>query len=235
MQKKKFKYNSIVEGYYDHIFHKKKGVRSAWHHAKFDFVKKLINKKNSHLDIGCGPGTFVSLLENKLTFGVDVSKNQIKYAKKKYGSKVKRFYSFKKKFPFNKKFDTISMIELIEHLTSKEIQLTLNNCHKSLKKKGEIYITTPNYLSLWPLLEYFLNKISDMSYQHQHITKFNKYNIKNIIDKKKFEIVKIQSFLFLCPFLSFFSFNNYKRFSFIDKLITLIFPGFLIFVKIRKI
>ena len=65
MPKKSFQYENIQEGYYDNIFHEKKGIRSAWHHAKFEFVKQNINQKNIHLDIACGPGTFLSLLNNK--------------------------------------------------------------------------------------------------------------------------------------------------------------------------
>ena len=37
------------------IFHKNKGVRSAWHYTKFYNMKKKIHKKNIHLDVGCGP------------------------------------------------------------------------------------------------------------------------------------------------------------------------------------
>ena len=90
-------------------------------------------------------------------------------------------------------------------------------------------------MSLWPILEIILNLISSVSYEDQHITKFNKFNIKKIVDKKKFKIISIKSFILLGPFLSFFSFNFYKKFSFIDKILTYIFPGNLIFLKIKKL
>tara|TARA_B100001939_G_C16841612_1_gene573343 strand:+ start:64 stop:774 length:711 start_codon:yes stop_codon:yes gene_type:complete len=236
MPDKSFQYDSIREGYYDKIFHEKKGIRSGWHHAKFEFVKKNINKKNKHLDIGCGPGTFVSILSNEKSFGIDISKNQIKYAKKKYSSKNKKFFLYKNKLPFkNNSLDSISIIELVEHLPLKKINKLLNNCHKCLKKGGEIYITTPNYLSLWPVLEIILNMISDVTYEDQHITKFNRFSIDKIINKKKFQIKYITSFLLVAPFLSFFYFSFYRKFSFIDKLLTFIFPGYLVFIKIKKI
>ena len=41
MTKKKFDYEEIDVGFYDHIYQKKEGVRSAWHHIKFNFVKFL--------------------------------------------------------------------------------------------------------------------------------------------------------------------------------------------------
>ena len=104
-----------------------------------------------------------------------------------------------------------------------------------LKKNGEIYITTPNYLSLWPILEIVLNLISSVSYEDQHITKFNRFNIKKIVDQRKFKIVSIKSFILIGPFLSFISFSFFKKFSFIDKVLTYIFPGNLIFLKIKKL
>ena len=54
MTNNKFDYDEIETGFYDDIFHQNKGVRSAWHHIKFNFVKEKIVVKNNHLDIGCG-------------------------------------------------------------------------------------------------------------------------------------------------------------------------------------
>ena len=57
--------NSVVNGYYDIIFERKKGIQSAWHHIKFNYIKSKITKTNIHLDIGCGPGTFLGILKKK--------------------------------------------------------------------------------------------------------------------------------------------------------------------------
>ena len=52
---------SVVDGYYDIVFRKKKGIQSAWHHIKFNYIKNKISKSSFHLDIGCGPGTFLGI------------------------------------------------------------------------------------------------------------------------------------------------------------------------------
>ena len=45
----------------------------------------------------------------------------------------------KNKIPFKSKtFDSISLIELIEHLTNNEIKLILLEAHRTLKKKWRI-------------------------------------------------------------------------------------------------
>ena len=233
--KKKFDYNEINVGFYDSIYCKNKGVRSAWHHIKFNFIKEKIHNQNHHLDIGCGSGTFVSILNNKFSAGIDISKKQINYAIRKYGSANKHFKEYKDRIPFKKNsFDSISIIEVIEHLTDEEIASLFNEIHNVLKKDGKIYITTPNYLSLWPILEFFLNKVSRVSYEHQHINKFNFLNINKIIDNKKYNIISNNSFIYLSPFIAFFSFKFSIFFSKIEKIFSKFLPGFLLFIEIQK-
>ena len=112
---------------------------------------------------------------------------------------------FDKVIPFeDNSFDSVSMIELIEHLSDDEIASIFQQIHRVLKKGGKIYITTPNYLSLWPILEFILNKVSKVSYEDQHISKFNFLNINKIINNDKFNIIKKNSFIFLSPFTAFF-------------------------------
>ena len=42
---KKFNYDEIETGYYDNIYKKKTGIRSAWHHIKFLYLKKKNRQK----------------------------------------------------------------------------------------------------------------------------------------------------------------------------------------------
>ena len=235
MTKEKFDYEEIDVGFYDHIYQKSEGVRSAWHHIKFNFVKEKIDKQNHHLDIGCGSGTFLSILNNKFSAGIDVSEKQINYANKNHSTETKKFLKFNKVIPFqDNSFDSVSMIELIEHLSNDEIIILFQQIYRVLKKGGKIYITTPNYLSLWPILEFFLNKISKVSYKHQHINKFNFLNINKIIDDNKFNIIEKKSFIYLSPFTAIFSFKFSIFFSRVEKILSKFLPGFLLFIEIEK-
>ena len=174
-------------------------------------------------------------MKNKFSIGLDISKKQIKFANKIYGNKRRKFISYKKKINLKKKFfHSVSIIELIEHLTNSQINFLLNQAHKVLKSGGKIYITTPNYFSLWPLLEIILNKVSKVSYEDQHINKFNFLKIKKIINKKKFKIKSCSSFILFSPFMAFFSFNLSMLVSKYENLFTKFFPGFLLFIEIEK-
>ena len=127
------------------------------------------------------------------------------------------------------------MIELIEHIDSKELKHLLKECSRVLKKNGKIYLSTPNYCSLWPLLEFFLNKISPIDYKHEHINKFDKVKLRKLTIKNGFQVLELKSFILLSPFLAFFKFNFAKSMITFDNFLTKFFPGFLIFCKLKKL
>jgi len=88
-----------------------------------------------------------------------------------------------------------------------------------LKKDGRLVITTPNYASSWPLLEVIVNRLSDVSYEEQHITKFNYFTcvrrLKQIYRNlaQEFDLVLRTTTHFAAPFLAAFSFSASMRFS----------------------
>ena len=153
-----------------------------------------------------------------------------------YGSKRKKFKIMKKnKIPFKSKFfDSISLIEFIEHLTDSEIKLILNEASRVLKKNGEIYITTPNYFSVWPLLEVMVNKFSKLSYEDQHINKFNSFKIKKILKTNNFKISSLKSFILFSPFIAIISFKISQKFIKFDNFFTKVLPGHLLFLNLKK-
>ena len=92
----------------------------------------------------------------------------------------------KGKIPFKSKyFDSISLLEIIEHLSDRDISKILNESYRVLKENGKLFITTPNYYSFWPILEFIINQFSDVSYEEQHINKFNKIESIEIVNNSK--------------------------------------------------
>ena len=75
-------------------------------------------------------------------------------------------------------FDCVTLIEVIEHLEPAEIRAVFDQCVDRLEPGGKLVITTPNYASAWPLIEVVLNKVSDISYDEQHITKFTYFDME---------------------------------------------------------
>ena len=168
---------------------------------------------------------------------MDIAKKQIKYAKKKYSCRSKIFQIMSKnKIPLrSNSLDSISLIEIIEHLNDKDTKLLILEAYRTLKKGGELIITTPNYLSAWPILELILNNFAKVSYEDQHINKYNIFKIKKIIDKKRFRVKSLKTFMLISPFFAFISFKLSLNMTIIDNFLIKIFPGNLLFLKLKKL
>ena len=208
---KKF-YESIPEGYYDQIFESNSGPQSKWHQLKFRKVNSIINEisPNTILDVACGPGTFLGQLQKKKNceyYGADIAKNQIDYANKKYSSNNLKFIESKDAlFPFeDNKFDLVTGLEFIEHITPESLSNNLSEIKRCLKKNGYLILTTPNYQSLWPILEFVVSKITSQNYIEQHISKFNGKSLLQKLENENFSNIKVESYLWLSPFFSIIS------------------------------
>lgn len=202
-----FDYESIPPGYYDNIFKLKKGIQSAWHNLKFEFINSLVPPGALHLDVGCGPGTFIgNFRAGLISYGIDISARQIAYARSIYNENNHLFFVADKTFFFNDKtFDVITLIEVIEHLNAEQIEVLLLECNRCLKPSGKLIISTPNYNSLWPVLEFLVNKLSRVSYECQHISKLNFSILERLLKANGFVITKGGSYFLFSPFLALFS------------------------------
>lgn len=107
----------------------------------------LVGTNKKVLDVGCFTGDIALEIKKKgnEVVGIDCNIEFVKMTQKK-GIDAK-FANFEEKFPFkNESFDLIVAGEIIEHIYHTEN--FLKECHRILKKDGEIIITTPN-INYW--------------------------------------------------------------------------------------
>ena len=165
----------IPAGYYDDIYRRGFGVQYWWHHLKFSAVANKIPPSNRWLDIGCGPGTFLGNFNvGNDAVGLDLSAPQIDYAIRTYGTANCAFVTgtLEELVAKGEKFDVVSIIEVVEHLHYSAVDQLLVQISQLLNPSGCVVLTTPNYRSLWPLIELAVNTISRVSYEDQHINKY---------------------------------------------------------------
>jgi len=135
---------------------------------------------DSILDIGCGDGGLFYYITEKYKdtklYGVDIGNFSLDIAKKNIGDKaafkkIKDFYDI----DFGIKFDTITLIEVIEHLENPipYIMFAIN----LLKKGGKIIITTPNI---------------NFSYEQKHLYAFEEDDFTTIF-KKYFSNIDVKA------------------------------------------
>lgn len=124
-----------------------------WHIGRKDIIKKQLhkyfgnNRRIKILNIGCGTGGIIGLLEE---FGevknIDVSKTAVDIAKRNGYKNV--FIYDGKNIPFKKHyFDIIIALDVLEHIEDDLSALKL--WKKYLKPGGYLLLTVPAYQWLW--------------------------------------------------------------------------------------
>ena len=121
------------------------------HLKAYDFALKYVKGK-SILDVGCGSGYGTALLSNfsPHAIGVDISKEAIRYCKKKYERKNLEFRHVKSSWirnglPFEESsFDVCVSFQVIEHVHAKNVDGYLSAIKKILKEGGLFIVSTPN-------------------------------------------------------------------------------------------
>lgn len=143
-------------------------------------IKKF--KINSVLDIGCGNGEYLDAAKSqklKTFFSEFDDKELISKLKKKHSFVDGGMYPFSKK-----KFDLVTLTELIEHtITPNEI---IKNIYNLQNKGGLIYITTPNYNSLEKKL---LRNNSATFLYPEHLSYFTSKTLDKLLTQNNYKKV----------------------------------------------
>lgn len=112
------------------------------------FEKKKDADNQSHLDVGCGDGRLINEFAKKFTdiqfLGFDYDNEAIKWAEIFKSNNNVTFYSEGQKLEGLEKFNTISLIEVIEHVAPKELSEFLSAVDDRLQSGGEIFVTVPS-------------------------------------------------------------------------------------------
>jgi SAM-dependent methyltransferase len=226
-------------GYYDKILQngliKNRGLQPGWHNITFLKLKKYVLLESVHLDYACGPGTFIGAYIKNDSIGIDLSKNQISYAKDKYG-KYGKFFSISDSDISNYKnhFDVITIAGLLEFLTIKDAIQLISNLQKSLKKDGRIILTTPNYGGFFAVLQKIVYLFSDVNYDNDLVTKYSSIKIKALLSEGSFKNVAVKKFMTIGWLFSMINLNLGSQVNQIFERLTNNKLGFLFLLEIKR-
>ena len=169
-------------------------------------LKKYINKKKFILDYGCGVGINLGMLSKfGKVFYYDKSRIAINYVKKKY-SNINFFVNVKNLNKYKKKFDLIVATDVIEHIKNDKKEIV--KISHLLNKNGYILITVPAFQSLY----------SSKDISLKHYRRYNKENLRNLLNKYFYEIkFTYFNFILFLPIAILISFFKITKIKFITR------------------
>ena len=214
VKKTVFNYDEIPAGYYHRAMLEGKPVQRFWHREKFRELARRIGPEDRVLDVGCGPGSFLHILAEEKPgiqgLGVDIASRQIDYAREFFGRSLpssriefRTLDATGFELPFESgTFDVVTSVEVIEHIHPFLAAQCLREARRVLKPDGRLLVTTPNYRSFWPLIEWLMERMSPVKYHEQHISQFTPNAFVKFLELCGFEITDLRTIFVAAPFLA---------------------------------
>lgn len=157
------------------------------HIARYNFAASFVKNK-SVLDIACGAGYGSNILKKagaKSVLGLDINKNALKYANKKYQIRNITFsYGDINKLSFKEKFDTVVCFETVEHIQND--LLAIKNLYRALIPGGLLIISSPNR----PITSPKTNNINDKPLNKFHVREYTPNELRSLLVKGGFSHVE---------------------------------------------
>jgi 2-polyprenyl-3-methyl-5-hydroxy-6-metoxy-1,4-benzoquinol methylase len=186
-----------------------RAAQRFWHEAKFRLIERVAipSKRERVLDAGCGSGTISQFLSRHAgeVIGVDSNPSAISFASSTYHAPNLQFRLGQfDDLIGGKPFDKIYSIEVIEHLYEDQVAGVLSLFYKLANPGGQLFLTTPNYRSAWPVIEWLLDRFRLVATldEAQHITHFTKRKLRAMCERVGWRVLHIGSFNGVAPFVA---------------------------------
>jgi len=193
-----------------------------------EITKKFLNEDyNNILDVACGTGRFFYLYKGKI-YGIDVSTDQLKEARKKNKKAILKICDAEKiNYPSNK-FDIVITSQFIMH--TPEYKKIIKEIVRVTKKGGKIIIDFPNKYRVSKLITKIRIKIGKLRYYNF----FSFKDIEKIAKENNLEIENVEPTVVISPIL--FPKCLLDSSILINKFLNKTFPNltYVYYVKFRK-
>lgn len=153
-----------------------------------EFFKPFI--KGRLLDFGCGNGQFMGMVSPYCedAYGIDVCEDVLEVARRKYPNIKVMVLDEEEGIPFtNNYFDTVCVIDVLEHILDTET--TLEEIYRVLKPNGKLLIATNELTRIKHILIALCYQDNYFYPTSPHIRYFTKRNLSDLLHRKGFQIL----------------------------------------------
>lgn len=185
-------------------------VQRFWHLAKQIAIARLLPPTPGDfvLDIGCGSGVISDYLARAgaNVLAVDGSADAIAFARRQYGSPQIEFRLglVDEHFKVDRPVDKIYCLELIEHIHYPQARTLLDHARAVLRPGGQIFLTTPNYRSAWPAIEWLMDQTGTAPKLAgaQHVEFYHAARLRRLLVESGFEVRSLTTKCGLAPWVA---------------------------------
>jgi len=149
-----FPYHHLIEFGDNHLYIQRDLVWGLDYYSYLSEVIKIIKNLDikTFIDIGCGDGKLIYEISKRKEIydklekiiGVDLAPKAILFAKAFcYGKKKVEFYNLPIE-NINEKFDLVTLIEVLEHISDSDLPSFVRSLFRVIKKNGYLLLTVPS-------------------------------------------------------------------------------------------
>jgi glycosyltransferase involved in cell wall biosynthesis len=189
-------------------------VQRFWHAQKWPLVDRTLALAGSRLrvlDVGAGSSEVArrACERGDRAIAVDVSLASLHFLRKRVkGTEAESLRCVGASIldlPFaSQRFDRVAVLEVIEHLPAESTARYLAELRRVLAPEGRLLVTTPNYRSYWPLLEWLIDRFGGAAEMGgvQHISRFHARSLRRALHAAGFRVLELGSVYHVSPFVA---------------------------------
>ena len=186
-----------------------RAAQRFWHAAKLRIIDRVAPPQPGArvADAGCGSGVISAHLASTGAdvIGFDSNPAAVDYATRAYASPHLRFVLGPFELILNDApFDQFYCLEVVEHLYEEQAIDVLRLFARAARPGAQLFVTTPNARSAWPLIEWTLDRLHLVPTLagEQHLTAFTRTSLERAMNAAGWKVEEMGTFNGVAPFLA---------------------------------